>query len=136
MKNSRNIVLFYLGQAGYGCVSLIAVGTIFQTFMLECGISEANVLVCVSAIQVVQTVSMLLLAKFAENIKKIFLSIAVCIFAQVLPLGAMLFICLNTGVSVGFKYMLLFATGLILSLFMGLFNILLYKQPYHIMEIT
>lgn len=136
MSNKRNNILYYIGQSAYGCVSLIAMGTIFQTFMLECGISEANVSVCVSVIQVAQTVSMLLMAKFAENIKNIFLSLAICLFAQVLPLGAMLFICINTGLSVGFKYVLLFATGLILSLFMGVYSILSYKQPYHIMKIT
>ena len=136
VSNKRNTILYYICQAGYGCVNLIALGTIFQTFMLECGISEANVSVCVSVIQVVQTVSMLSLAKFAENVKNIFLSVAISLFAHTLPLGAMLFISVNNGVSVGFKYILLFATGLILSLFMGIYNILSYKQPYHIMKIS
>ncbi len=136
MSNKRNNFLYYIGQSAYSCVSLIAMGTIFQTFMLESGISEANVSVCVSAIQVAQTVAMLLMSKPAENVKNIFLSIAICLFAQVLPLGAMLFICINTGLSVGFKYVLLFATGLILSVFMGIYSILSYKQPYHIMKIS
>lgn len=104
--------------------------------MLECGISEANVSVCVSVIQVVQTLTMLLMSKSAENVKNIFLAVAICLFAQVLPLGAMLFISISTGVSIGFKYTLLFITSLILSFFMGLYNILSYKQPYHIMKIS
>ena len=75
--------------------------------MLECGISEANVSVCVSVIQVVQTLTMLLMSKSAENVKNIFLAVAICLFAQVLPLGAMLFICINNGISIGIKYFLL-----------------------------
>ncbi|MBQ4120133.1 MAG: hypothetical protein IJD45_07075 [Clostridia bacterium] len=136
MSNIRNIVLYYIGQAAYGCVSIMAMGTIFQSFMIECGISEAKVSICVSVIQIVQTLTMLLMSKFAENIKKIFLSVAICLFAQVLPLGAMLFICINDGVSIGIKYVLLFATGLILSFFVGIYSVLSYKQPYHIMKIT
>ncbi len=136
MSYTRNIVLYYIGQASYGCVTLMAMGTIFQSFMLECGISETKVSLCVSVIQIMQTLTMLLMSKFAENIKKIFLSVAVCLFAQVLPLGAMLFICINNGISIGIKYFLLFAASLILSFFMGIYSVISYKQPYHIMRIT
>lgn len=136
MSNSRNIILYYIGQAAYGCVTLMAMGTIFQSFMLECGISETKVSLCVSVIQIVQTLTMLLMSKFAENIKNIFSTVAICLFAQVLPLGAMLFICINNGVSVESRYILLFASGLILSFFMGIYSILCYKQPFHIMNIS
>lgn len=135
MKN-KNYTLYYLQTAAYSCVNLIAVGTIFQTFMLECGIDEAKVSLCVSIIQLVQTASMLLLSRFAENIKNVLKAVAVCLFAQVIPLIAMFSICLFSGVSVDLKYILLFGTGLILSVFMGVYNILAYKQPHHIMKIT
>lgn len=135
MKN-KNYNLYYIQSASYSCVNLIAVGTIFQTFMLECGIDEAKVSLCVSIIQLVQTAAMLLLSRFAENIKNVLKAVAVCLFAQLIPLAAMLFICLFNDVSVNLKYILLFGTSLVLSVFMGVYNILAYKQPHHIMKIT
>lgn len=135
MKN-KNLILFYAQATAYNCVILIAVGTIFQTFMLECGIDEAKVSICVSAVQVVQTIITLLTAKLVENIKNVLNAIAFCLSFQLLPLVVMLILCFATGISVDTKYYLLFGSGIILSLFLGPYTVLSYKQPHHIMKIS
>ncbi len=136
MKNTKNYILYYFQTASYSFVNMIAVGTIFQTFMLECGISKPNVSFCVSTVQIIQTLTTILVSKFAENIKNVLRAVGVCLAAQSIPVLTMLFICLCSGISLDIKYILLFSTNVILGLFMGLYSILAYKQPYHIMKIT
>lgn len=132
---SKNLFLYYLQYSTYSCINLIAVGAVFQTFMLECGIDETRVSLCISALQIIQTLTMLFIAKAAENIKSVLKTIAICLFSHSLLLSSMLFICLKQNISINTKYIILFAAGVIFNLFFSLYNILSYKQPHHIMNI-
>ena len=134
MKN-KNHVLFYIQQAGYGCASLVASGAFFQTFMLECGISEEKVSLCVSVMQVVQTVGMILLSQWADRVKNILGGLAVCFFSFGIPLTALFFLSIHQNLSIDTKYIILFSVCMVFSLFLSVFNILSYKQPHHIMDI-
>lgn len=133
--NKKNLILFYLQSVAYSAINLIAVGTIFQTFLLECGIDEAKVSFCVTAFQVIQTLTMLLISKAAENIKCVLQGVGISYLAYSILIVTMLFICFKTDLSVNTKYVILFIAGAVVSLFIGLINILSYKMPHHIMDI-
>ena len=133
--DKKNLILFYLQSAAYSAVNLIAVGTIFQTFMLESDIDEAKVSFCVTAFQVIQTLTMLLISKAAENIKSVLQVVGIGYLAYSILIASMLFICFKTNISVNSKFAILFITGSVVSLFIGLINILSYKMPHHIMDI-
>ncbi len=132
---NKNHNIYYLQYSTYIIINLIAAGTIFQTFMLECGVSEAKVSLCVSTFQLLQTFTTLVLSKPAENIKKVLKASALCLFSHVLPLIVMLFLCLKNDLAVNTKYVLLFVFGAIHFVFMGLYSIVCYKVPYHIIDI-
>ena len=131
----HNQLLFYIQSASCSCLYLITVGTIIQTFMLESGISETRVSFFVTAFQIIQTLTMLLISKVIENIKNILKSLSITYFSFSITLIAMLIISIKTDLSVDLKYIILFITGIILSMFIGIMNILSYKQPHHIMDI-
>lgn len=133
MKN-KNIPLYCIQTVSYTCMHLIAVGTIFQTFLLECGIDEAKVSFCVSAFQVLQTVLMLLISKVAEKIQKVSKWIAVSYYSYLLMLFAMLLLLAKQDFSADTKYIIVFATGIVQSIFIAIVSILTYKQPHHIMD--
>lgn len=131
----NNKTIFYFQHAAYSCVNIIVDGTIFQTFLLECGIGEAKVSIYFSVMQIVRTLAMLLLSKYSDNIKNVLRWVAICFSSQVIQLLVMGVICFATEISVDIKYWLLFAAGIVFSVFMGLCNVLSYKQPYHIINI-
>ncbi len=134
MKNKNNI-LFYLQMATYNCASIIAIGSVFQAFMLESGIDESSVSFCVSTFQIIQTLTTLLLSKWAENIKNVLRAVAVCLWSFIIILSPMLLICIEQNIPVKAKFIILFASGGVFYLIFGIHNILSYKQPHHIMDI-
>ena len=131
----NNTVLFYLQQVSFTLTQLIAFGTIFCTFMLESGISETEVSLCTTVFQVVQTATMLLISRLAENKKIVLKGIGVCCFSYALVIAAMLFLSVRSNTPVSTSYVLLFTVGTVVSLFVGLYNVLSYKQPHLIMDI-
>lgn len=131
----KNTVLFYLQQVSFTLTQLIAFGTIFCTFMLESGISETEVSICTTVFQVVQTATMILISRLAENKKIVLKGIGVCCFSYALVIAAMLFLSVRSNSPVSTSYVLLFTVGTVVSLFAGLYNVLSYKQPHLIMDI-
>ena len=134
MKN-KNHSLFYLQTAMYNCVNIIIGGSVFQTFMLENGISEAKVSLYVSVLQILQTALMLILSKAVENIKNVLKGIAICLWSFLIMLFTMLFICINNGISPNSKYIIIYISSIIFYIFYSVYTILSYKQPHHIMDI-
>ena len=106
--NNKNNILYYLQIATYNCASIIVIGSVFQTFMLESGIDEARVSFCVSVFQIIQTLTMLLLSRVAENIKNVLKAIAICLWSFIILLSSMLIICFVQNISVNTKYIILF----------------------------
>ena len=131
----KNTVLFYLQQVSFSLTQLIAFGTIFCTFMLESGISETEVSICTTVFQVVQTATMLLISRLAENKKIVLKGIGVCCFSYALVIAAMLFLSIRSNTPVNTSYVILFTVGAVVSIFVGLYNVLCYKQPHLIMDI-
>ena len=131
----KNIPLFYLQQVAFSLTQIIAFGTIFCTFMLESGISDTEISLCTSIFQVIQTATMLLVSRLAENKKIVLKGVGICCFSYALVMAAMLFLSINKNVPVNTSYVILLTVGSVVSLFVGLYNVLCYKQPHLIMDI-
>lgn len=135
MKNiEKNHILFYTYSALYHCAFLIISGSVMQTFMLECGINEAKVSFYTSLTQILQMGIMFLTSKWVENVKNIFLTIAVCILAQTPLFAAMFYISLTHNHNANSNYLLILLPSIILSIAQGLKNVLVYKLPHHIID--
>ena len=131
----KNHILYYVQMALYNFIYSVAGGAMFQTFMLECGVSEARASLCASVFQVVQMATMMLLSRVLERIKKVLVGIALYMASYVLIFGAMLFLCLSGGISADVNFTVLLIFGLLFAMSHGCYSIIAYKQPYHIMEI-
>ena len=64
-----NNLKYYISAAASTCALNVITGSVVQTFLLEYGVSAENVSLYVSAMQIVQTATMLIISKWVENIK-------------------------------------------------------------------
>lgn len=133
---SKNNLTYYIQTAAYNIAVVLSTGSVIQTYMLECGINESKVSFCVSALQIIQTVAMLLISKATESIKNIRLAIAVSFSAYLPFFASLLFLCLKTDFTPNTKYIIIFAVSIVLNLFLGIYNIVSYKLPHIIMDIS
>lgn len=131
---NRNNLIYYIQTAAYNIATVLSTGAVIQTYMLECGISDSSVSFYVSALQVIQTVMMLLVSKVTENIKNIRLAVALSFSAYIPFFATMMILCGNYGIVSETKYIIIFAVSIILNLFLGLYNIVAYKLPHVIMD--
>ncbi len=133
IKN-KNYLAYYLQTAAYNISATLSSGSVIQTYMLECGISENKVSLYVSALQIIQTVAMLLVSKATENIKDIRKAVAVSFSGYIPFFGAMIYLCGNFRIVPETRYIIIFSVSIILSLLMGIYNIVSYKLPHIIMD--
>ena len=125
----------YISDALYQAVLLIAVGPLLQTFMLEMGMAADVVSRTVSVFQVVQGSIMLLCASLVEKIKNVTKACAVLALNPLCLLLVMIFFSI-TGAKNALPgaYIAVLAGGCITNVLLGLYNVLTYKRPYHIMD--
>ena len=90
--NNKNHVLYLIQSSAYNCVSILALGSVFQSFMLESGIGEQQVALYVSVMQVLQTLVMLAISVLVERIKNVIYSVAFSLLAFVPLFVSMLFV--------------------------------------------
>ncbi len=111
-------------------------GSVIQAFLLENGLSEAMVTSYLSVVQIVQVSVMLVLSLIIDKIKNV---LRVFAWSQVLQLSlflSLVFLCLAGGVDITFKYILVFSTGIITNIIQAVYNVVCYKAPYHIIDMT
>lgn len=111
-------------------ISTVISGALFQTFLLEKGISEENVGNLVSLMQFVQLVVILVFSKFIDRINNV---IRITAYSHVLYLPLLVLmsvLCFSSN-----TYFNLFtAFAVVACIAAGLYNVLSYKLPYHIMD--
>lgn len=130
-----NELKLYTSDALFQAVLLIATGPLLQTFMLEAGMAADVVSRTVSVFQVVQGSIMLLCASLTEKVKNV---PKVCALLALNPLSlllVMLFFSM-TGAENALPgaYYAVLTGGCITNVLLGLYNVLVYKRPYHIIE--
>ena len=131
----RNVVLYYLQQICITLTQVIALGTVFCTFLLEMGLDETRVSVCVTVFQIVQTTAMLLLSRLAENKSIVLKGLGISYFFFSLIIVIMLFISIKAFATLNVLYVIILVIGAIVYLFVGLSSIFIYKAPHLIMDI-
>ncbi len=134
MKN-KNHFLYYWQQALFNCGLIVISGSVIQGFLLESGASEDQVSLYVTVTLVIQTAAMLLLSRLLENVKNIRASIALTNAAHAVPVAALIVFSLRPGFAPGMVFGVLFGIAAVLSVAQGIQNVLVYKLPFHIMDI-
>ena len=110
-------------------LSTVLIGAMLQTFLLEKGFSEDKVGQYVSLMQFVQMSVILIFSKFVDKIKNVIRLTAVSNLLYLPMLVLMSTMCFS-----GSNFTLLTIFGVIAYIAVGLYNVLTYKIPYHIMD--
>ena len=131
-----NIGKFHLYNISLSLLVLFINGAIFQAFLLECGISENSVNTYCSVMQLVSVSIMLIFSAKIDKINNVIrVNSMLCLTA--LPLVAIL-----TVMSFDFDtfgnstLILLYGAGIVFTIFYSVMQILGFKLPYCIMNIT
>ncbi len=130
----NNIRKFYIYSVLWSIITLVTSGSVAQTFLLEYGFSEENVTVFVSVMQIVQVLTIFLFSKGSDSVRSVvktmagvhFLDVPLCLF--------LLALCFWVFTDLSIIYIVLLVVGGIYSISVGINNVLVYKLPYHIMD--
>ena len=135
MQNTNNNLKYYISAVSSNCALNLITGSVVQTFLLEYGVSPENVTFYVSSMQIVQTLTMLLISRWIENIRSIIKANAISIGMQFLLAAVLAFFCHANSIDAGIMYKVVFAASIIVNIFYGAYSVVAYKLPYHIMDI-
>lgn len=125
---------WYIQQGLCSTSVLIISGTIMQTFLLESGIQSHLVSTYVSAMLIVQVAVMILSSKKIEKVRNILRVTALVQFFQVALLGTFFLLCFVHDIQPEVKYIAVFVIGIIVNAALGIYNVISYKLPYHIID--
>lgn len=129
----NNVMRNYVHAAVYNTANVLILGGIIQTFLLEGGVSEELVSFYVSALQIVQVISMLAIARPLENMPHVVRPQAWLHMGQVPMFIAMLAICLiPMEPMTRFHVMLL--TGIVCNVALGILSVVGCKLPYAVFD--
>ncbi len=123
---------FYLHSVFYNLIYMTLSGAVIQTFFLEKGISENNVNIFLSVMQIIQIVSIFMFQKKSDELKNI-IKVTACVFFLTAPFCALLIILSFFDIGDGI-YVLMYITGIICNVAFGIYSILSYKFPYLIID--
>lgn len=134
MKN--NNTKYLIQSSMFSTALLMIAGSVIQAFLLENGLGEGVVTSYLSIVQMVQVSVMLVLSLVIDKIKNV---IRVYAWSQILQLSLFLslaFLCVAGNVDITFKYILVFSTGIITNIIQAVYNVVCYKSPFHIIDMT
>ena len=130
-----NKIKFYAHQVLSSLIILLTYGAVLQTFLIEYGLSEQQVNVYSSVMQIFQVAIILLFSKIADRTNNIIRMNALIRLFE-LPLVVILFVlCFFTDISTSWVLVIIFALGLVYTFSMGSRSVLDYKLPYNIIDI-
>ena len=130
----NNIQKYYIYSVLWSIITLVTSGSVAQTFLLEYGFSEENVTVFVSVMQIIQVLTIFLFSKGSDSVKSVVKTMA---RAHILDIPLCLFflaLCFLTFTEIPPVYIVLLLVGGVYSISVGINNVLVYKLPYHIMD--
>ena len=127
-----NVLKYYIHTAVLNLLLLLVNGAIFQTFLLECGISEHMVNIYASVMQVVQLATMLIFSKKMDRVKNIICATAYWSAPVLIMLVFLLVMSINHHIPMQGMIVMLFALGGAYNLTYAVYSIFSYKLPYHI----
>ncbi len=110
-------------------ISTVIIGAMLQTFLLEKGFSEEKVGQYVSIMQFVQMAVIFIFSRYVDRVKNIIKLTASSNLMYVPLLVLMSVMCFK-----GSSFVLMMVFGITAYIAVGLYNVLAYKIPYHIMD--
>lgn len=134
MKN--NNVKYFIQNTLYSTANMMITGSVIQGFLLESGVSENIVTAYLSVVQIIQVSVMLIFSMLIDRIRNILRAYAWSSAIQISVFSSLIFLCLFQNVPITTKYLLVFATGIITNVAQAAYNILLYKAPFHILDMS
>lgn len=131
-----NIGKFHLHNIFLSLLVLFINGAIFQTFLLECGISENSVNIYCSVMQLVTMSIMLIFSGKIDKINNV-IRVSGMLCLPALPLVALLAVMsFDFDVFGNVTLILLYGAGTVFTIAYSFIQILEYKLPYCIMNMT
>lgn len=131
-----NKIKYYAHQVISSLIILLTYGAVLQTFLIEYGLSEQQVNVYSSVMQIFQVATILFFSKIADRAKNIIRMSALMRLFE-LPMVILLFVlCFFTEISVTPVLVIIFALGLLYNFSMGSRSVVDYKLPYNIIDIS
>ena len=129
-----NEIKLHIQGALQSLIVLALGGTLLQTFLIESGFSEENVTVLLSVLQIIQIVTIFGFSSIADRLRGYKNIMAFAIFAA-LPLTVYFIILSFSPGNAGGTFWFL-ALGAIFNIYLGINNILSYKLPYAVMDMS
>ncbi len=123
---------FYLHSIFYNLIYLTLSGAVIQTFFLEKGLSENNVNIFLSVMQIIQIAGIFVFQKKSDDLKNIIKATAY-IFLLAVPFCAVLIILSFFDIGDGI-YVSMYLTGVVCNAAFGIYSVLSYKFPYLIID--
>ncbi len=132
----KNIRKFYLYSILWSLVVLVTSGSVAQTFLLEYGFAEERVTSFISFMQIVQVLTILGFSKWSDKIASVVRAMARAHLLDV-PLCALLAVfCFIPAEKMPLAFVLLMTVGALYSISVGINNVLVYKLPYLVMDMS
>lgn len=120
----------------YSTAILMIAGSVIQAFLLQNGIDEWYVSIYMSVVQMVQVSVMFVVSLVIDRVKNVIKLCAYSIILQIVLFLSLIFLCVFSGVNIQAKYYIVFAAGVFANIIQAVYNIVSYKLPYHIVEMT
>lgn len=121
---------YYLSSICWNVISVLTSGALLQTFLLEKGLSEQTVGFYFAAFQLLQLLILFLCSGLLDRMKNI---ISTTALVHLLDLPLLILLLVLCFVPYSFPVPV-FLCGLVCYIAIGLYNILTYKIPYHVID--
>lgn len=116
--------------------NLLLIGSVFQSFLLESGLSEETVSVIESAFLILQSGVMALASAKVEKTKNAISSFSYSLLLRCLVFIPMLFFCIVKGTPLALFLVVMLLFKVASSVAEGFYSVVSYKVPYHIIDMA
>ena len=116
-------------------ITLTTMGAVFQTFLMEYGLSEQQVNVYNSVLQIFQICILLLFAKIADRSKNVIRTSALTRILEVPLVIFLVLLCYITDIKISIVIFGIFALGLLYNFSLVIQSIICSKLPYIIIDV-
>ena len=130
----KNFKKYYTHGVFNGLITLLFVGSMLQTVLLESGYSENTVNIYTSIMQIVQILTIIIFSKQADKLADVKSTYAKSYILQIPIVIFTVLFCFLKGHNILLVLFIIASLGFNIAL--GIHNILSYKMPYRIMPIS
>lgn len=134
MKFVENEAKQYCSGAMLSIMTYMLGGTILQAFMAECGVEEEKIGIFVSVMQIVQICMITLLSPLMDRIKKVLAVNALFPLLAIPAVVLCVYLCLDRSMGAHNIFLLFIGAGLLWNVAYGIYSVVTYKVPYHIID--